>query len=157
VGIDANAAALRHGFRRAQKAKLTNTLFVVAAAETLPGPFAGSATEVRIHLPWGSLLTSLLGGNRQVLGGIAGLLRPGGRLTVLASAIEHDGIEGFQALDDTTAPAVAARVTAACDDLHLESSRRATAAEVAAAHSTWAKRLGAGKARPAWLFEFCRA
>ena len=88
VAVDANSAALREGLRRARKAKITNALFVAAAAEMLPRPFSGTATEVRVHYPWGSLLTSLVTGSRQVVNGIAALLRPGGRLTVLVSVIE---------------------------------------------------------------------
>jgi 16S rRNA (adenine(1408)-N(1))-methyltransferase len=41
--------------------------------------------------------------------------------------------------------------------LRLVGWRPASAAEVAAAHSTWAKRLGAGRGRPVWRLQVLRA
>ena len=38
--------------------------------------------------------------------------------------------------------------------LAVAEARPATGADVAAAHSTWGKRLGAGSRRPAWLLRF---
>jgi hypothetical protein len=37
------------------------------------------------------------------------------------------------------------------DGLAVTEARPATPADVAAAHSSWGKRLGAGRQRPAWL------
>jgi 16S rRNA (adenine(1408)-N(1))-methyltransferase len=49
-------------------------------------------------------------------------------------------------------PAVRALAGAYADwGLQVTEARPATAADVAAAHSTWGKRLGAGGRRPAWL------
>jgi hypothetical protein len=49
-------------------------------------------------------------------------------------------------------PAVHALASSYADwDLEVTEARPATVADVAAAHSTWGKRLGAGERRPAWL------
>ncbi|HEX2273492.1 MAG TPA: hypothetical protein VHG90_06445 [Acidimicrobiales bacterium] len=154
VGLDTNAAALYDGFRRAHKAKLRNALFVVASAESLPDELSGCADEVRIQFPWGSLLAAVLGAAPAVLGGVAELLRPGGRLHVLVSVVARDGVEGGERLDHRRAGEVARRIAGAGAGLVLELCREATPEDVAASHSTWGKRLGAGRSRPAWLLRF---
>ncbi len=156
AGVDPNAAGLYDGFRRAHKAKLSNALFVVASAPDLPPELNGSAHEVRIHFPWGSLLNALLAPDPHAVRATADLLRPGGELSVLFSIVERDGIAGLERLDQTTAARLASRLVAACDDLVLDRCRMATAADVAASHSTWAKRLGVGRSRTAWLLQFRR-
>lgn len=156
AGVDSNAAGLYDGFRRAHKAKLANALFVVAPAQSLPVELTGSAHEVRVHFPWGSLLTAVLTADPHTVGAIAGLLRPGGRLVMMLSVVERDRIDGFERLDEAGATRVASRLVDACDDLVLDGCAPATPAEVAASHSTWAKRLGVGPTRPAWLLRLHR-
>jgi hypothetical protein len=84
-----------------------------------------------------------------VLDGIARLLAPGATAQVLLSVVPRDG------LPPLPAPA-ALRVAYARAGLSLEEARAATAAEVAASGSTWAKRLRAGKARPVTLLRLER-
>lgn len=129
-------------------------MFVVASAESLPEELSECAHEVRIQFPWGSLLQAVLGGDGSVLAGVAGLLRPEGCFRVLLSVVERDGIHGMAKLDGHGAAEVAARVAEAQVGLVPESAREATQADIAASHSTWAKRLGAGESRPAWLLQF---
>ncbi len=112
------------------------------------------ADRVRVQFPWGSLLTGLLTADQRTVSGIADLITPGGRLTVLLSVVERDGIEGIGPLDELTARRTAHRITAACDDLIVDRCRAATAADVAASHSSWAKRLGVGRGRIAWVLRF---
>ncbi|MDP8936913.1 MAG: hypothetical protein M3O23_04170 [Actinomycetota bacterium] len=156
AGVDPNAAGLYDGFRRAHKAKLSNALFVVASAQDLPPELHGAAHEVRIQFPWGSLLDALLAPDPQTIGAVAGLLRPAGELSVLLSIVERDRIDGFERLDERSAALMARRLVDACDDLVLDRSRMATPDDVAASHSTWAKRLGVGGFRAAWLLQFHR-
>lgn len=157
VGVDADAAGLYDGFRRARKAKLANAVFVVGSAEALPGALAGTAHEVRVHFPWGSLLRAVLAPDPDVVAGVAALLRPGGALTVLVSVVDRDRVEGVDRLDERTAGRVASRLAATGAGLRLDACRPATAADVEASHSAWAKRLGVGRSRPAWLLAFHRA
>lgn len=126
----------------------------MAPVEALPAALAGTASEVRIQFPWGSLLTAVLGAEPRILDDIAGLLVPGGRLVLLLSVIERDGIEGLARMDEHAARWVADRVAATCDHLIVDVCRPATMADVAASHSTWAKRLGIARSRPAWVLEF---
>jgi 16S rRNA (adenine(1408)-N(1))-methyltransferase len=156
VGIDANAAGLHDGLRRAQRAKVPNALFVVASADALPDELAGWADEVRIQFPWGSLLTAVLRAQPQVLGGVARLLRPGGELTVLVSVAARDGIDGFEIVDAGSAAGIGRRIVETCHDLVLRECRTVTPQDVAASHSTWAKRLGVARSRTAWLLRFRR-
>jgi 16S rRNA (adenine(1408)-N(1))-methyltransferase len=153
VGVDANAAAMAEASRRAgrrpERGGLPNALFVVAAAEALPPELDGLADLVTVHFPWGSLLRGLLTADPAVLGGLARVMRPGATLSMLVSSTARDRGAGVGPIGERALAALA--VDYALHGLELTRVRPATAADVAAAHSTWGKRLGAGTRRPAWL------
>jgi 16S rRNA (adenine(1408)-N(1))-methyltransferase len=153
VGVDASAAAMAEASRRAGRKPgrggLENALFVVAAAEALPSELEGVADLVTVQFPWGSLLRGLLGADPRVMGGLAGLLVPGGSLRLLVSSTDRDRGAGV-------APISAPTLRGLADawqpyGLAVTEARPATPADVAAAHSSWGRRLGAGRQRPAWL------
>jgi len=154
IGIDPVAAVMAGASSRASRAAhkggMANALFIVAAVESLPRELAGVADEVTVVLPWGSLLSGILTGERGVLGPIAALLRPGGRLAILLSVIERDGHP----------PIEPDRLDRAFATVGLQARARApaTAVELRALGSTWAKRLGAGSAgRPSIRLTYERA
>ena len=158
LGVDANAASMTEASRRAAKSAkrggLPNALFVVAAAESLPPELDGLADSVTIHFPWGSLLRGLLSADAAVLDGLARVARPGAAVTALLSVTTRDHIDGLDSLDAGTFERLA--VDYAAHGLTLAEARPATADDLARAHSSWAKRLGAGASRPAWLVRFRR-
>lgn len=102
-----------------------------------------------MHFPWGSLLRGVLGDDDAVLAGVAELLAPDAVGSVLLSVVPRDGI----------APAAPARQLVAAyarHGLRVVEHRPATVAEVAASHSTWAKRLKAATTRPVTLLRVRR-
>jgi 16S rRNA (adenine(1408)-N(1))-methyltransferase len=101
-----------------------------------------------INFPWGSLLRGVLGHDETALAGVAALLAPGASAQVLFSLTARDGV-----------PEPSARLAAvyAAAGLQLTERRPATAGEIAASGSTWAKRLRAGSARPVTRHTLCRA
>ena len=151
VGVDANAAAMADSSRRASRgrAALQNALFAVAAAERPPEALHGLAGSLTVHFPWGSLLRGLLGEDDAVLTGVARLMAPGAEGAVLLSVVPRDGM-----------PPVPPRSTLAAayerHGLELVEMRPATAAELAASGSSWAKRLRAGRERPVTLLRLRR-
>jgi 16S rRNA (adenine(1408)-N(1))-methyltransferase len=153
VGVDANAAAMAQASRRAaaspRRGGLPNALFVVAAAEALPPELDGLAGAVTVHFPWGSLLRGLLRADPAVMAGLTRVMRPGAALKLLLSSTDRDRGAGVAPLGEPAVRALAA--VYAGWGLAVTEARPATAADVAAAHSTWGKRLGAGGQRPAWL------
>jgi 16S rRNA (adenine(1408)-N(1))-methyltransferase len=158
VGIDASAAAMATASRRADRRGPRNALFFAEGAERLgDSPLAGQADLVTVTFPWGSLLRGVLGLDDAVLAGVAALLRPGGRLQVLASVVPSDGIEGMDCLDGSAETALRTSWRAA--GLELTSFRPATAADVAQSRSAWARRLrGAPTSRnvdprPVWRLD----
>jgi 16S rRNA (adenine(1408)-N(1))-methyltransferase len=155
VGVDASASAMaeasRKAARRPGRGGLPNALFVVAAAEALPPELDGLAELVCVHFPWGSLLRGLLGADPALLTGLAGLLRRGGTLSLLVSSTTRDRGAGVAPLREVDLRALAGAY--ADHGLVVTRVRPATPADVAAAHSTWGKRLDAGRRRPAWLVE----
>jgi 16S rRNA (adenine(1408)-N(1))-methyltransferase len=155
VGVDANAAAMAVASRRAAAAPrrggLPNPQFVVAAAEALPRELDGVAGLVTVHFPWGSLLRGLLGADPVIMTGLTRVMRPGATLSLLLSTTDCDRGAGVAPLQE---PAMRALAAVYADwGLEVTQARPATAADIAAAHSTWGKRLGAGGRRPAWLLQ----
>ena len=144
--------------RRASRRGPANALFVVAAAERIPPELAGIADELMILFPWGSLLRGVLALDDAAAAadGFASLLAPGGTATAFLSIEDSDGLAGLPSLDAPNA----------CEELRERWSqhglvvcdlRPATAQEIAATGSTWAKRLGAGRERAAWRLELREA
>ncbi len=148
------AEASRRAAKSAKRGGLPNALFVVAAAEALPHELDGLADSVTIHFPWGSLLRGLLSADSAVLSGLARVARPNAPVTALLSVTTRDHLDGLDSLDAGTFERLAADYAA--HGLTLAEARRATAEDLARSHSSWAKRLGAGASRPAWLVRFQR-
>jgi 16S rRNA (adenine(1408)-N(1))-methyltransferase len=153
VGVDANAAGMATASRRAaakpSRGGLPNALFVVAAVEALPAELDGVADLVTVHFPWGSLLRGLLGADPAIMAGLTRVLRPGASLQLLLSSTVRDRGAGVAPIQAVTLDALAGSYAAW--GLAVTQVRPATPADVAAAHSTWGKRLGAAIYRPAWL------
>ncbi len=141
--------------RPARKGGLPNALFVVAAAERPPVELLGIADELSIAFPWGSLLSGALAVDDapDAAAGIAALLAPRGTLVAHLSIDPRDRM-ALPALD--TIPAAELRTRWRRHGLELACWRRATAAEVQATGSSWARRLRAGRERTVWRLELRR-
>jgi len=66
IGVD----SCRENLRELSRAKLTNLLFVIANAQSLPHELNGLASHITINFPWGSLLESLLNADTNLLCGL---------------------------------------------------------------------------------------
>jgi SAM-dependent methyltransferase len=90
VGVDANLDAAARVARRARRAPekggLGNLALVLAPANRLPAELEGLVDELRIDLPWGSLLTDLLHGDEGLLASILCVLAPGGQVSIVVNA-----------------------------------------------------------------------
>jgi 16S rRNA (adenine(1408)-N(1))-methyltransferase len=150
IGLDASAAAMAEASRRADRARIHNTLFLAGGVEALPGGvLTASADLVTVVFPWGSLLRGVLGQDEAALRGVAAALAAGGRVEVLLSIVPSDGIDGITTLGPEHGAAIATAWRAA--GLRLEAMAPATAAQVEASGSSWARRLRAGRGeRPVW-------
>jgi len=153
IGVDPVASAMAEtsarAARRADRGGLPNALFAVTSVEQLPPELANRADEVTVILPWGSLLDGIVGADPAVVGSMAALLRPGGRLEIVVSSVPRDGHRPL----DAAGLAAAFR---AFDVTSLE-TRAVTLPELRALGSTWAKRLRAGTPeRPATRLRFRR-
>ena len=148
VGMDATAAAMTETSRRAARAPrkggLPNAAFILAAAEVPPHELAGVAGLVTVQFPWGSLLRGCLAADDRVAAGIAGLVAPRGMLELLLAPAPRDGLDGLPT--DTTDVIAAAWSAFAAHGLCPIEARTATEADVRGSGSTWARRLGTGRA-----------
>jgi 16S rRNA (adenine(1408)-N(1))-methyltransferase len=156
IGVDAAAGAMAEASRRAARRGPGNAVFLAAsAAELADTPLAGRVDRVTITFPWGSLLRGVLGLEPAVLAGIAALVAHGGRIEVLASVVPSDRIDGVGTLDVGWQRAI--QCAWAGVGMELVSMRPATAAEIAASRSSWARRLGPARgSRTVWRLDLCR-
>ncbi|HYW89286.1 MAG TPA: class I SAM-dependent methyltransferase [Chloroflexota bacterium] len=75
VGVDTDAASLREVSQKAhRKGGVANALFLVGDAAEALEAFRGHVDELRITLPWGSLLQRVLEGERAFALAVAGSL-----------------------------------------------------------------------------------
>jgi 16S rRNA (adenine(1408)-N(1))-methyltransferase len=150
LGIDAHRASMERASRLAarprRKGGLPNACFVVASAEALPCELAGRADEVRLHLPWGSLLRGFARGEAAIVEPLARICAPGAQVIALVSSIERDGL-AIRLPEDV----VAAAPAYAEAGLALREVRSATADDVRAIGTTWAMRLSVGRDRAAFI------
>jgi 16S rRNA (adenine(1408)-N(1))-methyltransferase len=154
IGVDPVASAMAESSRRAarpaHRGGIPNALFVVAAAESLPVELHGIADRVTINLPWGSLLRGALALDDAAAAGIAALPRVGGVVELLVAPADRDGLAEDIDVRSRLDGGLAADWRA--HGLTLERAREATATELGAIRTTWARRLGLGAAgdRRAW-------
>lgn len=129
---------------------MENLLFVVAAAEALPGPLRARADRVTVILPWGSLLRGLIEPRPAALARLRALCRPAAHLELVASYGARDrghqhGEEDILNLDDAHARGLVARYDeAGFSDTVVE---RVPLAALRDYPTTWAKRLAYGRPR----------
>jgi 16S rRNA (adenine(1408)-N(1))-methyltransferase len=132
-----------------------NALFVRASIEALPEELRGIADEVFVQLPWGRLLEGIVLGDVAVIGGIAALCRPGGRVEVnLNNEIWLDSTpERFADLPLPTPEYVDANVAPAFAraGIDLTPARMLDAPEAKSLPTTWAKRLGHSRPHPKFV------
>lgn len=87
IGIDANVKPLEKpsmkATRKPSKGGLPNALFVQAAVEDLPDELNGTADEIHIHFPWGSLLRAVATGDEAVLAALHRISAPECQLEII--------------------------------------------------------------------------
>lgn len=140
--------------RPPRKGGLENALFVVAAAERPPIELHQRAAELTVLFPWGSLLRGALALDDapDAVAGIAALLAPDGRATVVLSVDPRDRLTlPPDALDER---ALARRWSR--HGLTLCAFGPADRPIFDATGSSWAKRLRAGRDRAAWVLKLRR-
>ncbi len=155
IGVDPNARAMAVASRRAARGGVLNALFLAASLESLPPELAGRAGLVRVNLPWGSLLRGLVAGDPATHAALSSLVAPGGRLELLVSLTERDRPAGMALIGRseraTLSRAAMRGILRRFQGFSVEEMRPATAADVVASGSSWAKRLGIPGRREAWI------
>jgi len=78
IGVDSNSSGMVDASRRAarpiRKGGAPNAVFLAADATKALIPLSGQIAELRIVLPWGSLLRAILEGDRRFALAVAGSL-----------------------------------------------------------------------------------
>ncbi len=136
IGIDSCRENLRVNSQR----KITNALFVIASAQSLPRELNGSASHVNINFPWGSLLESLLTDDVCLLNGLLRVTRPcaGMDVHLNADALATTGWDLEPGAD---------RIERALNAAGWKTRSRSSldASDLRGIPTTWAKRLAFGR------------
>ena len=148
VAVEPSLDTLRRAARELSRRPQPNIALIAAPVEQCAA-LHGVADEITVTFPWGALLRGVLGRDAAVLAALARLAKPGAFIRVLVSLTERDGL-GALPSRTSLAPAYA---DAGWLGLTVGP---ATHDDVDAACSTWAKRLGAGRARPAFVLRATR-
>jgi 16S rRNA (adenine(1408)-N(1))-methyltransferase len=153
IGIDPVAEAMREisakVAKKAARGGLPNALYLMDAAESLPGELAGIADRVTVNYPWGSLLRAVTIPDSQVVARLAALGKPGAAIEILLNAsvfedAEYCGRLGVVPVD----PARAERELAPAFSLAGIELVGTEEIEGPAEHRTsWGQRLVRGSAR----------
>ena len=148
IAIEPSCDSLRDAARTLTRRPVPNVALLASAVEQCVGlgPVAG---EVAVTLPWGTLLDAALGWREDVLAALAAIARRGATLTAIVSVTDRDGrgeMPAVAALRD-------AYRAAGFEGLTL---RAATVDDITAARSSWGKRLGVGRTRPAFVMRATR-
>jgi 16S rRNA (adenine(1408)-N(1))-methyltransferase len=158
VGIDTDAAAPREASSRAarpaSKGGTPNAIFLAMDARALPAPFLGAIDELRIILPWGSLLRAVLSADPQIVTLIADGLRPGGSVSVVVSILPTDEHAIGAATSEGDLTALAASLERA--GLQIRTPRAIEPEDLHELKSSWARRLGVPARRAATLLVAAR-
>jgi len=162
IGVDANVKPLEKpsmkATRKPAKGGLPNAIFVQAAVEDLPEEFGGTADEIHIHFPWGSLLKAVAVGDEVIL---RSLRRTAAKGCLLEIIIGIDPERDRAELERLGIPELAPVVLhsflvpkykkAGFEPLDY---RRLSHDEWAAIDTSWSRRLSSGSQRTVYLLSF---
>jgi hypothetical protein len=151
IGVDALAEPMETGTRKAPR----NALFVRASVEALPVELHAIADTVTVLLPWGKLLEGIVRGVAEVVGGIAAVAKSGARVEIVLNGEIWQASTPARYEDlPLPTPSYVADVVApvfATNGIDLEPAVWMRAAEAKSLNTTWARKLGHGRAHPRYL------
>jgi 16S rRNA (adenine(1408)-N(1))-methyltransferase len=159
VGLDAldePMGEMAHkALRKPAKGGRANVVYVRAAVEALPGELLGVADEVHVLLPWGRLLEGIVLAQAEVVEGLAALGSPGAHVDITLNGeiwaestparYEHLPVATPEYVTEVVAPGFALA------GINLAPARYLSADEAKALPTTWARRLGHGRAHPRFV------
>lgn len=159
IGVDANVKALEKpsmkATRKPSKGGLPNAIFVQAAVEDLPEELNGTADEIHIHFPWGSLLRAVSLGDESVLRSLRRIAAPGCLLEIIIGIDPERDRSEIERLDipDLTPiylhSYLIPKYIAA--GFELKETGSLDSSEWSRLETTWAKKLQGGSRRVTFL------
>ncbi len=145
VAVDADGSRMADSSRRAERERLSNAWFVVAAAEALPTPFDTAADGILVSFPWGSLLQGATRPETWFLDLLRRVARPQAEIAIALSVERHEVGTGLAVLDEAAVQALAGRYAGA--GFIVERAGAIARADLDQIDSSWARRLGVGSRR----------
>ncbi|MEM1046792.1 MAG: methyltransferase domain-containing protein [Pseudomonadota bacterium] len=151
IGIDAAAENMAKASRQAsaKKSRLENALFLRGAAENLPDALAGTAHEICVHYPWGSLMRIVAQPNVDHLARLAACGRSGATLSVLLNNSVFEDRDYLERLGmaDIADPASSEGLVPAYRDAGFAVTERSLMAGDPDVRTAWGRHLVRGSAR----------
>ncbi len=136
IGVD----ACRENLYKVSRAQLPNMLFAIASAQNLPWELHGLVSHVTINFPWGSLLASLLRGDRELIYGLESISHGTASVDLRLNG-------GALAEAGTTLEAGAGRIHSnlLCAGWQIDDPIQIDPRSLRSFPTTWAKRLAFGR------------
>jgi len=136
IGVD----SCRENLREYSRMDMSNLLYLISRAQSLPDELAGLISHITINFPWGSLLQSLLSGDEDLFDGLEAVSRMhatldirlnGGALAEAGTTLEEGTITIFKNLKNA--------------GWQVKTPISMDAGALRNLPSTWAKRLAFGR------------
>ncbi len=160
IGIDVldepMAERARKACRKPAKGGCANLVYIRAAIEAVPTELRGIADEIHVVLPWGRLLEGIVHADAAVVGGLAAVGRRNARIEITLNGEGWKSSTPARYADlpvptpDYVTRVIAPRFSDA--GLDLGRARYLTAGEAKTLATTWARRLGHGRAHPRFVY-----
>jgi 16S rRNA (adenine(1408)-N(1))-methyltransferase len=158
VGLDPVADALRKisakAGRKPAKGGVENALFLVGAAEDLPGPLAGAADEITVNYPWGSLQRGIVAPEPRLLEKLAALadsataeVNPRFTFLINSSVFSNEDYRDRLALPELDAERARGELVPRYREAGLVLETIEELAGDAPHHTSWGRRLVRGSGR----------
>ncbi|MCX7749316.1 MAG: class I SAM-dependent methyltransferase [Clostridia bacterium] len=156
IGVDSAAQNMMEYaakvMKKPSKGGLSNVLYVVASAESLPEELTGMADKIHINLPWGSLLEGVVKCSDEIFDSIKKVVKPTGaelEICFTYSILYETGEMNRRELPELSLDYVKGALIPAYEkkDIEVEDISIITNEVLREYGTQWAKRLGFGRAR----------
>ncbi|MFC1755838.1 methyltransferase domain-containing protein [Patescibacteria group bacterium] len=158
MGIDPSEKQLLEYSKKAVRKKLPNLMYVVGSVEQLPIELENVAQKIYINLPWGSLLSSVVNPNKEIVKNIGNLLKKSGSLEITVGYHEQSEPSETERLNlpDLNEDYINSGLAPVYKECGFELSNleKIEKKDLKKIETTWSKKLSFGKDRDVFKLVF---
>jgi len=158
IGIDPSEKQLLEYSKKTVRKKLPNLIYAVGSVEQLPNELENVAQKIYINLPWGSLLSSVVSPNKEIINNIGNLLKDDGNLEITLGYHEQSEPSEIERLNlpelnENYINSNLVPIYKECG-FELSSVEKIEKKDLKKIETTWSKKLSFGKDRDVFKLVF---